>query len=156
MRFTAIYLVLGLNLSVVLGLNSNDIKSHVWWVTDIEHFLSSWTLNIPFISKASTRKSITCRPYATHLETEPRILIIMPMGRGKVISSPAGIHCGLDNKNCVYSYPQGTEVTLTPIAQCGWRFNQWSGGCNRRGQVYMDNNKFCMATFVKRDVILKP
>ncbi|MDY6991747.1 MAG: hypothetical protein SVR94_03955 [Pseudomonadota bacterium] len=78
------------------------------------------------------------------------------MGQGKVLSSPPGIRCGLNNKKCIYSYQLNTQVILTARPQWGWQFSQWSGDCDQQGQVAMNRNKVCMATFIKKEVILAP
>jgi hypothetical protein len=65
-------------------------------------------------------------------------------GSGTVTSSPAGINCGGD---CSEDYPETTMVTLTPSADSGSIFIVWGGDCNAAGQVTMNADKTCTATF---------
>jgi hypothetical protein len=69
-------------------------------------------------------------------------------GRGKVISSPAGIRCGRD---CSEAYATGTVVRLTPKALRGSVFVGWNGACTGSGAclVTMDAAKSVTATFNK-------
>lgn len=53
-------------------------------------------------------------------------LSVTKTGNGTVISSPAGINCGV---NCVADFASGTEVTLTPTPDAGNRFIEWGGVC---------------------------
>jgi uncharacterized protein YkwD len=46
-------------------------------------------------------------------------------GDGSVLSSPEGIDCG---DECVAAFDDGTEVTLTAIAESGSAFAGWEGG----------------------------
>ncbi|CAN5816888.1 hypothetical protein BH18ACT6_BH18ACT6_26430 [soil metagenome] len=67
-------------------------------------------------------------------------------GAGTVISSPAGIKCGLD---CSEPYASGMVVTLTARAASGSTFSGWSGACSGTGScvVTMDAAKTVTATF---------
>ncbi|MDD5559066.1 choice-of-anchor tandem repeat GloVer-containing protein [Candidatus Methylomirabilis sp.] len=65
-------------------------------------------------------------------------------GSGTVTSSPAGISCGTD---CSEAYTSGTLVTLTATPATGSTFTGWSGDCPSSGQVTMDANEVCTATF---------
>lgn len=68
-------------------------------------------------------------------------------GSGNVTSNPAGIDCG---STCVYSYANGTVVTLTAVANTGSTFAGWSGGgCGGVGQcvVTMNADTTVTATF---------
>jgi hypothetical protein len=47
-------------------------------------------------------------------------------GTGTVISAPDGINCHAD---CFATFPAGTAVTLTAIADSGSIFMGWSGSC---------------------------
>jgi len=114
------------------------------------YLIFSLLFNITLVENLNHSWQIT-----THLKSIPSILIVMPMGQGQVISSPPGIHCGLSNKQCIYSYQLNTQVMLTARPQLGWQFSQWSGDCDPQGQVAMNRNKVCMATFIKKDVFLK-
>ncbi|MFO8149025.1 MAG: InlB B-repeat-containing protein, partial [Trueperaceae bacterium] len=52
-------------------------------------------------------------------------------------------------------YAHGTTVSLTPVADAGWHFDQWTGdlsGSDVPGLVTMDANKAVTATFVQDTV----
>ncbi len=59
----------------------------------------------------------------------------------KVGAGPAGL--------CEAEYPEGTEVTLLPVAETGSEFVKWSGDCTGSGscKVTMNANKSVTATF---------
>jgi len=61
-----------------------------------------------------------------------------------VISDPAGINCGAD---CTEVYNDGTMVTLTAYPGVNFYFVGWSGDCDASGQVTMNADKTCIATF---------
>ena len=68
-------------------------------------------------------------------------------GTGTVVSSPAGIDCGL---TCIYNYTSGTSVTLTATPAGGNTFAGWAGsGCSGTGTcvITVDSNKSATATF---------
>ncbi len=66
-------------------------------------------------------------------------------GSGTVTSSPIGIDCGTD---CSQEYGNGLAITLTATASTGSTFAGWSGDADcADGQVTMDANKNCIATF---------
>jgi hypothetical protein len=48
-------------------------------------------------------------------------------GKGTVTSVPAGISCGA---NCSSSFPGGTSITLTAVADPGSTFSGFTGGCS--------------------------
>ena len=55
-----------------------------------------------------------------------------------------GIDCPGD---CTESYNPGTNVTLAESANAGSEFQGWSGDCNASGQVVINGNRTCVATF---------
>jgi hypothetical protein len=57
----------------------------------------------------------------------PHMLSVSVTGNGSVSSSPGGISCPMA---CTSSFPGGTQVTLTALAQNGATFMGWSGACN--------------------------
>ena len=76
-------------------------------------------------------------------------------GTGTVISSPAGINCGVD---CSQDYDHGTLVTLTPTPGVGQQFDGWSADCSGSGAcvVTMDQARSVTATFspIQRTICL--
>jgi hypothetical protein len=59
-------------------------------------------------------------------------------GSGSVISTPAGIDCGVD---CTEIYADGTVVTLMPTPAAGSSFDGWSGGgCSGLGACTVTMN----------------
>jgi hypothetical protein len=67
-------------------------------------------------------------------------------GIGTLISSPAGIDCGL---TCTTTFTYGTSVTLTPTPASGSNFTGWSGACTGTGTctVSMTAARSVTATF---------
>jgi hypothetical protein len=68
-------------------------------------------------------------------------------GEGTVNSEPAGINCGTE---CVYEYPNGTEILLTAEANNGSQFANWSGQCSgddAQIQVTLLEAQTCEAKF---------
>jgi uncharacterized repeat protein (TIGR01451 family) len=67
-------------------------------------------------------------------------------GGGTVVSSPAGITCGVD---CTEALKYGTVVTLTNTPAAGSTFTGWSGACTGSGAcvVTMTGAKSVTATF---------
>jgi CSLREA domain-containing protein len=63
---------------------------------------------------------------------------------GTVVSNPAGIFCGDD---CTEGYLDNTVVTLTAYPGVKSYFVGWGGACDANGQVTMDADKTCIATF---------
>ena len=72
-------------------------------------------------------------------------------GSGNVTSSPSGIDCGA---TCTGVFPDGSSVTLTPVADPGSAFGGWSGDPDcTDGVLTMDATTFCDAAF---DVVVTP
>jgi len=67
------------------------------------------------------------------------------VGNGTIGSNPLGIDCGSD---CTEDYSDGTVVTLTPIPDPGFVFDNWSGDpdCSD-GSVTMSGDRSCTANF---------
>jgi hypothetical protein len=101
----------------------------------------------------SSSENTTC---TAHFVPDPRTgaLTIAVSGPGRVTSTPAGIDCGTD---CQESYALGTQITLTAVAEPGYRLARWRGGSYlnerdcRDGVVTMnvtgDTLKQCTADF---------
>jgi len=68
-------------------------------------------------------------------------------GGGTVTSDKGGISCP---ETCSASFPQGTVVTLTALANSSSTFTGWSGPCTGTGTcvVTMNSNQTATATFV--------
>jgi hypothetical protein len=89
----------------------------------------------------------------------PLNVTIAGSGRGKVISTPAGIDCG---STCSTEFAAGTLVTLTAMPDFSTgdpytEFQGWSGDCSGTGScvVTMDQAKSVTATF-RRYVDVSP
>ncbi len=65
-------------------------------------------------------------------------------GSKTVTSSPVGINCRI---SCSADFPTSTLVTLTAIEDSTFVFAGFSCDCNSQGEVLMDGNKNCVATF---------
>jgi hypothetical protein len=78
----------------------------------------------------------------------PLTLTVTVNGHGHISSIPPGIDCGEGNGDCIFSYDEGTSVTLTPVAAADSRFSSWEGDsdCNDE-QVVITANKVCIANF---------
>lgn len=69
-------------------------------------------------------------------------LTVSIVGDGSVTSNPAGITCpGV----CSRSFPAGTFVQLSTLAQAGWVFAGWSGDCP--GSCTLSSNRTAIAQF---------
>jgi len=82
-------------------------------------------------------------------------LTVVKTGQGTVTSDPIGIDCGAD---CEEIYDNGTEVTLTAVADAGWKHEGWRGHCSDDpGKVVMlDTDKSCRAVFIEEVVTTEP
>ncbi|MBE9563235.1 MAG: hypothetical protein IMF12_10280, partial [Proteobacteria bacterium] len=82
------------------------------------------------------------------VQAENIILTVTKVGDGNgiITSNPAGIDCG---NNCLFSYTENTQVTLTAIPEFS-NFNGWEGGCSGTEStisVTVDIAKTCSANF---------
>jgi uncharacterized repeat protein (TIGR02543 family) len=75
-------------------------------------------------------------------------LTVNPPTNGTITSNPVGINCGTD---CTEEYEAGTSVALTatPDTAAGYRFDGWTGDCDVDGNVTMDADRTCGATFIQ-------
>jgi len=60
------------------------------------------------------------------------------------VPNNGGINCPGD---CTESYNPGTNVTLIAAPNAGSEFQEWSGDCNESGEVTINSDKTCVATF---------
>jgi hypothetical protein len=72
-------------------------------------------------------------------------------GSGNVTSSPTGIDCGAI---CEAEFEKGKVVTLTPTADTGSEFKEWTGSCTGSGgcEVTLSSAKKVGATFKPKPV----
>ncbi|MGE0822666.1 MAG: hypothetical protein AB7G75_06070 [Candidatus Binatia bacterium] len=76
-------------------------------------------------------------------------LSVSVVGEGSVRSNPVGVSC---TPACTQTYTTGTIVTLTAIADTGWRFAGWNGGCTGQSKecpVTMTQTQNVTASFSK-------
>jgi uncharacterized repeat protein (TIGR02543 family) len=55
---------------------------------------------------------------------------VQVIGKGRVTSSPSGIKCGNDKKECYRAFSTGASITLTAVDQGSWTFDSWGGDCS--------------------------
>lgn len=65
-------------------------------------------------------------------------------GTGMVSSTPPGINCGV---TCTADFAIGTAVNLIATPDPGSLFSGWGGACDAAGNVTMDVDRACTATF---------
>lgn len=65
-------------------------------------------------------------------------------GTGMVSSTPPGINCGV---TCTADFAIGTAVNLIATPDPGSLFSGWGGNCDAAGNVTMDVDRACTATF---------
>jgi pimeloyl-ACP methyl ester carboxylesterase len=58
-----------------------------------------------------------------------------------------GIDCGAGGSDCSQSFSPGTSISLNATPSAGSTFGGWSGDCNASGQVVMNGDRQCTATF---------
>jgi Fe-S cluster biogenesis protein NfuA len=91
---------------------------------------SSFTVRVEDGSGQSDTRSLS-------LTVEPRRFNLQVVGNGngdgRVTSSPPGIECDIsgtdESGSCMFSFVEGTTVTLGPLAGGGSVFMGWSGAC---------------------------
>jgi hypothetical protein len=82
-------------------------------------------------------------------------LAVDKFGEGTISSSPGGIDCGSDCTDQAATFPSGTSVVLTPAADPGSTFFNWSGCDSVSGDsctVLIDGDKTVFATFAFSEV----
>ena len=97
--------------------------------------------------QVTVTQDLSCTATFDLTPPETRVLSVGKNGAGSgtVTSAPVGINCGGD---CSEEYDVGTVVVLTPSADVGSVFADWSGhgDCND-GSVRMNSNRTCTARF---------
>ncbi len=70
-------------------------------------------------------------------------------GKGRVVSTPAGISCP---RRCSATFAAGTNVRLRAVSSAGYRFAGWTGACRGTGPcvVKADLGRSARATFRRR------
>lgn len=93
------------------------------------------------------RSPSTSRFTYTHPLKEPLTVKRVGDGKGLVMSSPHGMHCG---KQCVHAFRYKSTVTLTERPYSGSRFDGWTGACTGTGtcRVRMSRARSVKALFV--------
>ncbi len=80
-------------------------------------------------------------------EHQPPVLTLVIVGNGQILTSPTSYSIPCETGQC-FQFAIDTEVTLTPQAGKGFHFDKWSGDPDcQAGQVKMDSDKTCVATF---------
>jgi hypothetical protein len=102
--------------------------------------------------------NMNVRPKADHpspspTPTERFSLNLSKVGKGKIVSDPAGIDCGSD---CTGDFAEGSHVTLTAKARAGWEFKRWRYRCKGQGEICtieVTSNFRAMAVFVRPPIV---
>ncbi|BAP54802.1 Na-Ca exchanger/integrin-beta4 [Thioploca ingrica] len=80
-------------------------------------------------------------------ESNPKVLSLVTVGNGQVTISPVGNSIPCETGTC-FQFAANSEVKLTPQAGNEFHFYNWSGDSDcQDGQVKMDTDKICVATF---------
>jgi hypothetical protein len=75
-------------------------------------------------------------------------LRVRVVGRGRVVSQPAGISCP---RICQKAFAQGTKVRLVAIPSRGWTLRGWTGRCGKQRScaLSLSRSNITQATFVR-------
>jgi hypothetical protein len=80
-------------------------------------------------------------------ESNPKVLSLVTVGNGQATTSPIGHSIPCETGKC-FQFAANSEVTLTSQASYNFHFEKWSGDPDcQDGQVKMDTDKICVATF---------
>ena len=97
-------------------------------------------------------------PAATEPAAQPRPLrlTLTTRGRGRVVSSPAGIDCG---RTCSTELARGTTVILRAQPARGWVFTRWGDPCGSAGRpgecvFHLDASAAVTATFQRAPCVV--
>ena len=89
-------------------------------------------------------EKISC---TVQFEGNPKVLTLVKVGNGQIIPSPIGEQIPCETEKC-FQFAVNSEVSLTPQAGYNSHFEKWSGDPDcQDGQVQMDADKICVATF---------
>lgn len=83
----------------------------------------------------STNSTCTFKIPAANISVSPTFkdvtaVSLSKTGQGTVVSTPAGISCGLPCSAASFDFARGVLVRLTATAPVGWDFNGFSGACS--------------------------
>ena len=131
--------------------NQNPYGFYIYWSSTARatHPSCAWTINFSGVPEFSDDGKTLRRLTRCVRLGIPRGILTVNFagdGRGSVTSTPAGVDC---DANCTGAFQLYTAVSLTAVPEEGSKFAGWNGDCNASGQVVMDGDKSCQATFVK-------
>jgi uncharacterized repeat protein (TIGR02543 family) len=113
---------------------------------DTGYQFDGWTGDCDVDGNVTMDADRTCGATFSILPPITYQLTVTNGGNGTVTSSPAGIDCGTD---CTEEYEAGTSVALTATPDTGYQFDGWTGDCDVDGNVTMDADRTCSATFIQ-------
>ncbi|QQO57050.1 MAG: IPTL-CTERM sorting domain-containing protein [Thiohalocapsa sp. PB-PSB1] len=113
---------------------------------DTGYQFDGWTGDCDINGNVTMDADRTCGATFSILPPITYQLTVTNGGNGTVTSSPAGIDCGTD---CTEEYEAGTSVALTATPDTGYQFDGWTGDCDVDGNVTMDADRTCSATFIQ-------
>jgi hypothetical protein len=105
---------------------------------DVQWVVTTTTYEISVTVKSATAKDPEPLNNSASLETQDlsgRYIWVSNTlsNSGRVVSNPPGIDCADNFQTCFHYYEVGTVVTLTSIANSGYRLLQWDGACSGSG-----------------------
>jgi hypothetical protein len=130
------------------GINSLSTGgySNISFTFGLDHTYGIDAFRVPDVMKGHVEATAASDPECLLLDSGNPVLTVNKAGDGNglVTSSPPGIDCGA---TCSAGFTEGQSVTLAADADPGSVFSDWGGDCDVYGQVTMNADKTCTATF---------
>ena len=133
------------NASVTLRANPTNGREQGSWGGDCEHAGTSATCTFTMNGDKTVSKAFAAQPTRA-------TLTITPSANGHVVGMVGNqvvIDCGPGARtDCAETVDSGTDVSLDPTSNVGYRFDRWTGGCSATTTV--DADMTCQPVFVRQ------